>query len=240
MPISTRSPFSIRIKKTLKVRDELRAKAVANGIALPTHESVTWTAVTTEEFEAKAAEVGILSEKNEDIRSLKELIIYGLKGLAAYAEHAYNLNFEKEEIFAFMERALAATTQDLSADELVGLTLETGKFGVDVMALLDQAKHNDLRKSGNDQSKHRRAQKSGDSHFRARPERYGGTAHPERRNRRGYLYPQRNVVGQLLSCIQKNTNTWPVTTEMPGGNKKKSSKASMVRSFSLPTVLFRQ
>ncbi|HNX57175.1 MAG TPA: hydroxylamine reductase [Prolixibacteraceae bacterium] len=131
--------FSIRIKKTLKVRDELRAKAEANGIELPAHESVTWTAVTTEEFEAKAAEVGILSEKNEDIRSLKELIIYGLKGLAAYAEHAYNLNFEKEEIFAFMERALAATTQDLSADELVGLTLETGKFGVDVMALLDQA-----------------------------------------------------------------------------------------------------
>jgi hydroxylamine reductase len=131
--------FSIRIKKTLKVRDELRAKAEANGITLPTHESVTWTAVTTEEFEAKAAEVGILSEKNEDVRSLKELVIYGLKGLAAYAEHAYNLNFEKEEIYAFMERALAATTQDLSADELVALTLETGKFGVDVMALLDQA-----------------------------------------------------------------------------------------------------
>ncbi len=131
--------FSIRIKKTLKVRDELRAIVIANEISLPTHESVTWTAVTTEEFEAKAAEVGILSEKNEDIRSLKELIIYGLKGLAAYAEHAYNLNFKKEEIFAFIERALAATTQDLSIDELVALTLETGKFGVDVMALLDQA-----------------------------------------------------------------------------------------------------
>ena len=102
--------FVIRIKKTLKIRDELRSKAEAAGIALPTHESVTWTAVTTEEFEAKAAEVGILSEKNEDIRSLKELIIYGLKGLAAYAEHAYNLNHENEEIYAFMERALAATT----------------------------------------------------------------------------------------------------------------------------------
>ena len=80
-----------------------------------------------------------MSEKNEDIRSLKELIIYGLKGLAAYAEHAYNLNHENEEVFAFLERALAATTQDLSADELVALTLETGKFGVDVMALLDKA-----------------------------------------------------------------------------------------------------
>ena len=131
--------FSIRIKRTLKVRDELRAKAEAAEIALPTHESITWTAVTTEEFEAKAAEVGIMSEKNEDIRSLKELVIYGLKGLAAYAEHAFNLNFEKEEIYAFMECTLAATTQDLSADQLVALTLETGKFGVEVMALLDQA-----------------------------------------------------------------------------------------------------
>ena len=131
--------FSIRIKKTLKVRDELKAKAVAAGIVLPTHESVSWSGVTTEEFEAKAAEVGVLSEKNEDVRSLKVLIIYGLKGLAAYAEHAFNLNHESEEIFAFTERALAATTQDLSADELVALTLETGKFGVDVMALLDKA-----------------------------------------------------------------------------------------------------
>ncbi|HZL11255.1 MAG TPA: hydroxylamine reductase [Prolixibacteraceae bacterium] len=131
--------FVIRIKKTLKVRDELKAKAIAAGISLPTHESVNWSASTSEEFEAKAAEVGVLNETNEDVRSLKELIIYGLKGLAAYAEHAYNLNHESQEIFAFTERALAATTQDLSVDELVGLTLETGKFGVDVMALLDKA-----------------------------------------------------------------------------------------------------
>ncbi len=131
--------FVIRIKKTLKVRDELKAKALAAGINLPTHESISWTASTTEEFEAKAAEVGVLSEKNEDIRSLKELVVYGLKGLAAYAEHAYNLNHENQEIFAFTERALAATTQDLSVDELVALTLETGKFGVNVMALLDLA-----------------------------------------------------------------------------------------------------
>ncbi len=131
--------FVIRIKRTLKFRDELKAKVLAAGISLPVHESVTWTASTTEEFEAKAAQVGILSEKNEDVRSLKSLILFGLKGLAAYAEHAYNLNFSKDEIFAFMERALVATTQDLSVDELVALTLETGKFGVDVMALLDQA-----------------------------------------------------------------------------------------------------
>lgn len=131
--------FVIRIKKTLKIRDELKVKALEAGIKLPTHDSIDWTAVTSAEFEAKAAEIGILSELNEDVRSLKELITYGLKGLAAYAEHAFNLNHQNQEIFAFMERALAATTQDLSVDELVALTLETGKFGVEVMALLDKA-----------------------------------------------------------------------------------------------------
>lgn len=131
--------FVIRIKKTLKIRDELKVKALEAGIVLPTHDSIDWTAVTSAEFEAKAAEIGILSELNEDVRSLKELIIYGLKGLAAYAEHAFNLNHQNQEIFAFMERALSATTQDLTVDELVALTLETGKFGVQVMALLDKA-----------------------------------------------------------------------------------------------------
>jgi len=131
--------FVIRIKKTLKIRDELKVKALEAGIVLPTHDSIDWTAVTSAEFEAKAAEIGILSELNEDVRSLKELIIYGLKGLAAYAEHAFNLNHQNQEIFAFMERALTATTQDLTVDELVALTLETGKFGVQVMALLDKA-----------------------------------------------------------------------------------------------------
>ena len=131
--------FVIRIKKTLKIRDELKVKALEAGIVLPTHDSIDWTAVTSAEFEAKAAEIGILSELNEDVRSLKELIIYGLKGLAAYAEHAFNLNHQNQEIFAFMERALSATTQDLTVDELVALTLETGKFGVKVMALLDKA-----------------------------------------------------------------------------------------------------
>ncbi len=131
--------FVIRIKKTLKVRDELKAKALEAGIVLPKHDSIDWIAVSSEEFEAKAAEVGIMSETNEDVRSLKELIIYGLKGVAAYAEHAFNLNHENQEVFAFLERALAATTQDLSVDELVALTLETGKFGVEVMALLDNA-----------------------------------------------------------------------------------------------------
>lgn len=131
--------FVIRIKRTLKIRDELKVKALEAGIVLPKHDSIDWTAVTSAEYEAKAAEIGIMSEPNEDVRSLKELITYGLKGLAAYAEHAFNLNHQNQEIFAFLERALAATTQELTVDELVALTLETGKFGVEVMALLDKA-----------------------------------------------------------------------------------------------------
>jgi hydroxylamine reductase len=131
--------FVIRIKKALKFRDELKSKVTAAGLLIGDHDSLHWTAATGEEFEAKATEVGIRSEANEDIRSLKELIIYGLKGLAAYAEHAYNLGHEKQEIFDFLQSSLAATTRELSVDELIGLTLETGKFGVDVMALLDAA-----------------------------------------------------------------------------------------------------
>ncbi len=131
--------FVIRIKKNLKFRDELKAKVEAAGLKPEDHESINWTAKTSKEFEEKAKEVGVLSEANEDIRSLKELIIYGLKGLAAYAEHAYNLGHEKQEIFDFLQETLAATTRNLSVDELVALTLETGKFGVDVMALLDAA-----------------------------------------------------------------------------------------------------
>ncbi len=81
-----------------------------------------------------------MSTENEDVRSLRELIVYGVKGMAAYAEHAMNLGFKKDEIVTFAEKALAATLDDtLSADDLVALTLETGKFGVDVMALLDEA-----------------------------------------------------------------------------------------------------
>lgn len=91
-------------------------------------------------MELKAENVGVLETENEDVRSLRELIIYGVKGMAAYAEHAYNLDHQNEEIFAFMQRALASTLDDsLSADDLVALTLETGKYGVDVMALLDKA-----------------------------------------------------------------------------------------------------
>ena len=125
-----------RIQETLSEKDLLLSKLI-NTDGLP--EAALWNG-STEEFDAKAATVGVLSTENEDIRSLRELITYGLKGLSAYSKHANVLLQDNEEIDAFMQRALAATLDDsLSADDLVALTLETGKYGVDGMALLDNA-----------------------------------------------------------------------------------------------------
>lgn len=93
-----------------------------------------------EEMEAKAATIGVLSTENEDIRSLRELLTYGVKGIAAYAEHAYNLGFEDKALYAFMQEALVATTDNtLSADELTAMVFKCGENGVSVMALLDKA-----------------------------------------------------------------------------------------------------
>ena len=125
-----------RIQETLSEKDLLLSK-LNNTDGLP--EAALWNG-STEEFDAKAATVGVLSTENEDIRSLRELITYGLKGLSAYSKHANVLLQDNEEIDAFMQRALAATLDDsLSADDLIALTLETGKYGVDGMALLDNA-----------------------------------------------------------------------------------------------------
>ena len=132
-----------QIKKGLALREEMKKDLTNKGVILnDLHDAATWTAESDSEIQAKAdsIQVGILATENEDVRSLRELITYGLKGMAAYTEHAYNLGKENEEIYAFMMKALAATLDDtLSADDLVALTLETGKFGVDVMAILDAA-----------------------------------------------------------------------------------------------------
>ncbi len=131
--------ISARVTEGLKLRNDLIGKAVAAGIALPKLEELSWNG-NESEYESKSASVGVLRESNEDIRSLKELVIYGLKGMAAYAEHASKLGFEEEDIYAFIQHALAATTRtDISADELTALVLETGSFGVKTMALLDKA-----------------------------------------------------------------------------------------------------
>ena len=128
-----------RIQETLSEKDLLLSKlnTLTSTDTLP--EAALWNG-SENQFAAKAATVGILSTENEDIRSLRELITYGLKGLSAYSKHANVLLQDNEEIDAFMQRALAATLNDsLSADDLIALTLETGKYGVDGMALLDNA-----------------------------------------------------------------------------------------------------
>ena len=136
------------IKAGLKLREELKALATDEekkeaekyGADL-----VNWYYESDEDlikFSENQSVVGVLRTENEDVRSLRELIMYGLKGMAAYAEHAFNLGKTSEEIFAFTEKALLGTMDNsLTADDLVALVMETGEYGVKVMALLDEA-HN--------------------------------------------------------------------------------------------------
>ncbi|WFA08213.1 hydroxylamine reductase [Tissierella sp. Yu-01] len=135
--------FFASIKEGLKLRDELKATLIEKGVELGSlADSATFAVNSNDEitFKSNSTEVSILATENEDVRSLRELITYGLKGMAAYAEHASNLGHEDPEISKFIRKALAATLDDsLTADDLVALTLETGKYGVDVMALLDKA-----------------------------------------------------------------------------------------------------
>lgn len=124
------------IEETLRVKKEL-LKQVVNQTRLP--KAALWEG-TVSQFEQKAKEVGVLTTENEDIRSLRELITYGLKGLSAYTKHANALLKDNEEIDSFIQRALASTLDDsLTLNDLIALTMETGKYGVEGMALLDQA-----------------------------------------------------------------------------------------------------
>ena len=125
-----------QMEETLRVKDGLLSR-IKDRELLP--EAALWTG-TASNFSVKAASVGVLSTENEDIRSLRELITYGLKGLSAYTKHANALLQEDEETDTFLQRALAATLDDtMTADDLINLTLETGKYGVQGMALLDKA-----------------------------------------------------------------------------------------------------
>ena len=135
--------FFSKIKEALVLRDRLKAILIEKGVDLSDlKDAATFTVNSNDDivFKSEASEVSVLATENEDVRSLRELIIDGIKGMAAYAEHAMNLGFEDEEISKFIRRAMAATMDDsLTADDLVALTLETGKFGVTTMALLDEA-----------------------------------------------------------------------------------------------------
>lgn len=124
------------IEETLHIKQEL-LKQVVNQTRLP--KAALWEG-TVSQFEQKAKEVGVLTTENEDIRSLRELITYGLKGLSAYTKHANALLKDNEEIDSFIQHALASTLDDsLTLNDLIALTMETGKYGVEGMALLDQA-----------------------------------------------------------------------------------------------------
>jgi hydroxylamine reductase len=135
--------ITAKIKEGYRIRERLKNEIAARGIPMPEYlpEAATMKVDTEEQIQKLSSFVNLLNrERDEDIRSLKELLVYGLKGMAAYAEHAWNLGYTDKSIYGFMHKALATTTSiSVSADELVGLVMECGKFGVDVMALLDKA-----------------------------------------------------------------------------------------------------
>lgn len=140
-----RKRFVARVRKAYELRDAAKEQLLKAGGSPDdiTFDGALWQGQTEEEMEAKAVSVGVLATQDVDVRSLRELTIYGLKGMAAYLEHTYNMGYEDNAIYAFMQKALVMTTDDtLSADELTALVLETGEYGVQAMALLDKA-HNE-------------------------------------------------------------------------------------------------
>jgi hydroxylamine reductase len=138
--------FVAMIKDALKLRDEMRDKFLGaykektgREFDEPLPDAATWSSNDAATFAEKAKSVGILTTDNEDVRSLRELLVIGLKGIAAYADHAAVLGSEKDEIYDFMMEALASTTKELSVDEMIGLVMKAGETAVSTMALLDEA-----------------------------------------------------------------------------------------------------
>ena len=128
-----------RIIEGLKVRDALRTKAGDVAGSLP--DCAIWSSTDRQAIveKAKSDEVRITATENEDVRSLRQLLVIGLKGVCAYAEHAAVLGFEKDDIYGFLMEGLASTTRDLSVDEMVALVMRAGETAVATMALLDEA-----------------------------------------------------------------------------------------------------
>ena len=124
------------IKQGLSVRDRIKKDFNIEGYL---HDCALWTADSKEEFLNKAATIGVLSTENEDVRSLRELLVYGLKGVAAYADHAFVLGVEDQSIYDFMVEGLASTTKDLSVDKMIDLVMKTGETAVTAMSILDKA-----------------------------------------------------------------------------------------------------
>jgi hydroxylamine reductase len=124
-----------KINDAVVLRDSLLKKYNVTGL---NHDSVTWQE-PEENYVIKAAAIGVLSTENEDVRSLRELLVYGLKGIAAYADHALVLGYADDGIFEFVVEALASTTKDLETNDMIGMVLKAGEYAVKTMALLDKA-----------------------------------------------------------------------------------------------------
>ena len=128
-----------KVDNGVRIKGELLALAKENNVVLPNYQEVNWGGEKAD-YEAEGNREGVLRTENEDLRSLKELTVLGLKGMAAYYEHAARLNERNEEIIAFIEKALAIVSNpEADMDTLLATVMETGKFGVDAMALLDKA-----------------------------------------------------------------------------------------------------
>lgn len=127
--------FSTRIREAIAVRDSL----VSVETTQPECECLSWKGGSADEFRQMTARTGILQAGDEDVRSLRQLLTYGIKGMAAYVEHASRLGYEDDSVHAFIQQALVATTQELSVGDLVGWVLRCGEYGVKTMAMLDQA-----------------------------------------------------------------------------------------------------
>jgi hydroxylamine reductase len=133
-----RNKIIAQIRKGFNIQDNLARELGKTPENTP--ECAVWRTDSEEAMEKKSTKVGVLSHKDEDIRSLKELLTYGMKGMAAYAEHAHNLGYHNEAVNAFIKKGLVATVDEtLGVDELLPLVLECGKYGVEVMSLLDKA-----------------------------------------------------------------------------------------------------
>ena len=138
--------FTAMITEGLQRRDQFNSKFLAaykekngNDFDETLPEAATWVADDPSAFAEKAKSVGVLATDNEDVRSLRELLVIGLKGVAAYADHAAILGFQKDEINDFIMEALASTTKDLTVDEMIALVMKAGETAVNTMALLDEA-----------------------------------------------------------------------------------------------------
>lgn len=133
--------FVEKIKEGLELKERVRNIFLENGSEICKEpDAATWFGKSVEEFETKAKQLSLLSEKDEDIRALKSLVLYGIKGMAAYADHAFILGHKDEDIYSFMQFGLSKLIENgITADELLSLVLKTGEYGVKTMALLDKA-----------------------------------------------------------------------------------------------------